>query len=29
LMYWNTSCLHMELEKVCPIQLFVQPIQDI
>ena len=26
LMYWNTSCQRMELEKVCPILLFVQPI---
>ena len=23
----DTSCLHMEHVKVCPIQLFVQPIQ--
>ena len=26
--YWNTSCLRMELEKVCQILPFVQPIQD-
>ena len=28
LTYWNTSFQHMELVKVCPIQPFVQPIQD-
>ena len=28
LMYWSTSCLRMEHEKVCPIQRFVQPIPD-
>ena len=28
LTYWNTSFQRMELVKVCPIQPFVQPIQD-
>ena len=28
LTYWNTSCLRMEREKVCPIPLFVPPIPD-
>ena len=28
LTYWNTSFQRMELVKVCPIQRFVQPIQD-